>query len=75
MVYGDLWPVNILLYSNEDIKLGDFDLSDRLSRELRVKSEPFSGMNKDIDTPIVGPVRERLSFASCIYIIFFGYWP
>ncbi|RYP12512.1 hypothetical protein DL766_009951 [Monosporascus sp. MC13-8B] len=74
-VHGDLRPANILLDTNEDIQLGDFDTTVKPGKELVVASEAFCKMNEDFEPPLAGPVSEQFSLASCIYTIRFGHWP
>lgn len=75
LVHGDLRPANILLDTNDNIQLGDFDATVKPGAELMVASEPFCKMDEKLKTPPAGPVSEQFSLASCIYTIRFGHWP
>ncbi|KAL2198265.1 kinase-like domain-containing protein [Corynascus similis CBS 632.67] len=75
LVHGDLQPANIFLDANNNIQVGDFDVTARPGAELMVASEPFCKIFKNLETPPAGPVSEQFSLASCIYTIRFGHWP
>ncbi|RCI12105.1 hypothetical protein L249_0942 [Ophiocordyceps polyrhachis-furcata BCC 54312] len=66
-VHGDLRPSNILLTTDDDVRLADFDASVQIGQQLLVAN--LSSF------PQAGPISEQFALASCIYTIRFGHIP
>ncbi|KAJ4307471.1 hypothetical protein N0V84_012711 [Fusarium piperis] len=75
LAHGDLRPKNILLASNDDIRVADFDVTRRVGEEVYTVTAPFGKMNPGWKHPIAGPGTEQFALASCIYNIRFGEEP
>lgn len=74
-VHGDLRPANILLDSQDNIRVGDFDATVQRGEELLVASEPYCKLNAKFELPLAGPQTEQFALGSCIYAMRFGHKP
>ncbi|KAF2741755.1 hypothetical protein M011DRAFT_413925, partial [Sporormia fimetaria CBS 119925] len=74
-VHGDVRPENILLDTNENIRLGDFDAAVKIGDQVAVASEPYIRLGENYELPIAGPASEQYALASCMYYIRFGHIP
>lgn len=67
--YGDLRLANILLDTDKSIKVGDFDLTVRLSEQLLVISALFYKLEGDYEALIASAISKQYAVGSCIYNI------